>query len=58
MSEAEYCPDSNEGEEADAVLNRNTQQSGEHHQRECNPTIETIKAALRCKHLDTEDVQL
>ena len=57
MSEADCCPDSDEEEEADAVLNQDTQQSGEHRYLSMYAATET-KAAIELKHLDIEDVQL
>ena len=57
MSEAEYCPDSDEGEEADALPNQNTQQSGERRYLRFNAVIR-VKVAREWKHLDVEDVEL
>ena len=57
MSEAEYCPDSDEGEEADALPNQNTQQSGERRYLRFNAAIR-VQVAREWKHLDVEDVEL
>ena len=57
MSEAEYCPDSDEEEGADAVPNRDTQQSGERRCLRLDAAI-NVKVARKWKHLDVEDVEL
>ena len=57
MSEAEYCPDSDDEEKADAVPNENTQQSGERRSLRLNAATK-VKLARKWKHMDVEDEEL
>ena len=57
MSEAEYCPDSDEEEGANAVPSQNTQQSGELRCLRLDAAI-NVMVARKWKHLDVEDVEL